>query len=250
MVTYPLVSAVIPAKDESMNLPMLLSEIQSALSDHCQFEIIVVDDGSTDHTYAVCEEWGQNHPDVALTIVRHQHAVGQSTALLTAVHQAKGEWIVTLDGDGQNDPADIPALMDAAAKQDNPHFCIAGYRKNRQDTEWKRFQSRFANAIRQAVLKDGVKDTGCGLKLIPRRTYLALPYFDHMHRFLPALIRRLDGQIDVVPVNHRGRWGGVSKYNALNRAWVGFIDMCGVLWLSRRCKNPQIENISQRATHE
>lgn len=248
--TYPFVSAVIPAKDESMNLPTLLSEIKSALADLCQYEIIVVDDGSTDNTYGVCEEWGHNHTDAALTVVRHQHAVGQSTALFTAVNQAKGKWIVTLDGDGQNDPADIPALLQAAAKQENPHFCIAGYRKNRQDTEWKRFQSRFANTIRQAVLKDGVKDTGCGLKLIPRNSYLALPYFDHMHRFLPALIRRLDGQVEVVPVNHRGRWGGTSKYNALNRAWVGLIDMCGVVWLNRRAQKPQVEKISTQASHE
>ncbi|MCM0148825.1 glycosyltransferase family 2 protein [Photobacterium galatheae] len=233
-----------------MNLPKLLDEIATALSGRCDFEIVVVDDGSSDNTYSTCEDWGKLHSDIQLTIVRHQASVGQSTALLSAVNQSQGQWIVTMDGDGQNDPADIPALLEAAAKQQHPHFCIAGYRHNRQDTDWKRFQSRFANTIRQAVLKDGVKDTGCGLKLIPRETYLALPYFDHMHRFLPALIRRLGGQVDVVAVNHRGRWGGTSKYNALNRAWVGLVDMMGVVWLTRRAKNPLIEKVSQSGAHE
>ncbi|WP_330960134.1 glycosyltransferase family 2 protein [Photobacterium sp. 53610] len=247
---YPFISAVIPAKDEAMNLPKLLDEVVASLTGLCHFEIVVVDDGSSDNTYSTCEDWGKSHSDILLTIVKHQRSVGQSTALLSAVNQAQGKWIVTMDGDGQNDPADIPALLEAAAQQQQSHFCIAGFRHNRQDTEWKRFQSRFANAIRQAVLKDGVKDTGCGLKLIPRETYLALPYFDHMHRFLPALIRRLGGEVAVVQVNHRGRWGGTSKYNALNRAWVGLVDMMGVVWLSRRARNPLIEKISQSGANE
>jgi dolichol-phosphate mannosyltransferase len=171
---------------------------------------------------------------------------------MSAARQARGRYLITIDGDGQNDPADMPALLKVARETEaqGEHFCIAGYRKNRQDTEWKKFQSRIANAVRQKILNDQVPDTGCGLKLIPRGTWLQLPYFDHMHRYLPALVLRLGGAIRVVPVNHRARQAGVSKYNAWNRLWVGLVDMAGVVWLTRRGKRPVIAQVRTLAAHE
>lgn len=241
-----LVSVLIPAKDEAGNIAGLVTEVVEALRPVCRFEIVLVDDGSSDGTanefLQRCTELGAQ-----AQLIRHRSSAGQSTALSTAAQHALGQYLVTIDGDGQNDPADIPALIRAAQEVESTatHFCIAGYRKNRQDTQWKKFQSRIANAVRQRLLRDQVPDTGCGLKLIPRRTWVLLPYFDHMHRFLPALVCRLDGAIRVVAVNHRARHVGVSKYNAWNRLWVGLVDMAGVIWLSRRSKRPGIAQVVQ-----
>ncbi|WP_338590999.1 glycosyltransferase family 2 protein [Shewanella khirikhana] len=237
-----MISVVIPAKDETGNIGNLVREIAAALQGEQTFEIVVVDDGSDDAT-------GQEVLDAAnecgcnARVVRHKNSTGQSTAVHTGVLNAKGDWIVTLDADGQNDPADIPAMIAVANKVTNPHFCIAGYRKNRKDTAWKRFQSRVANKVRDALLNDGVPDTGCGLKLFPRETFLRLPHFNHMHRYLPALIKRLGGEVHVSEVNHRDRQAGVSKYNAWNRAWVGIVDLMGVMWLIRRGKVAEVERI-------
>jgi dolichol-phosphate mannosyltransferase len=236
-----LVSVLIPAKDEAGNIGPLVSEIAAALTPVCRFEIVLVDDGSLDetaHAFADrCRALG-----VMAQGIRHAHSVGQSTALKTAALHARGTYLVTIDGDGQNDPADIPALLERARELQVTHadFCIAGHRHRRQDTAWKKFQSRLANAVRRRILDDGVPDTGCGLKLIPRRTWQQLPYFDHMHRFLPALVRRLGGAIAVVPVNHRHRQAGVSKYTAWNRVWVGLVDLFGVRWLTRRSRRPVV----------
>ncbi|MEZ5706428.1 MAG: glycosyltransferase family 2 protein [Burkholderiaceae bacterium] len=244
----PLISVLIPAKNEAGNISALVGEVAAALKPVCRFEVVLVDDGSTDGTAAefvqACRDLGAQGQ-----LLRHQASVGQSTAVATAARHAHGRYLVTIDGDGQNDPADIPALLREAQSLplSTEHFCIAGYRKNRQDTEWKKFQSRVANGVRQRILNDQVPDTGCGLKLIPRETWAVLPYFDHMHRFIPALVCRIGGTIRVVPVNHRARHVGVSKYNAWNRLWVGLVDMAGVAWLARRAKRPVIAGIEQVA---
>ena len=235
----PLISVLIPAKNEAGNIGQLVAEVSAALKPVCAFEVVLVDDGSTDGTAA---EFVQSCQDLGAQgqLLQHKASVGQSTAVATAARHALGRFLVTIDGDGQNDPADIPALLRAAEEVESSaeHFCIAGYRKNRQDTEWKKFQSRIANGVRQRILNDQVPDTGCGLKLIPKQTWDVLPYFDHMHRFIPALVCRIGGTIRVVPVNHRARHVGVSKYTAWNRLWVGLVDMAGVAWLARRAKHP------------
>ena len=237
-----MISVVLPAKDEKGNIGPLISEIVGVLATREVFEIIVVDDASSDGTGEEVLAVSKVH-NCECKVIRHGVSTGQSTAVTTGVLNAQGQWIITLDADGQNDPADIPALLTAAKNQTAEHFCIAGFRKKRKDTPWVRFQSRFANKLRNALLKDGVPDTGCGLKLFPRHTFLRLPYFNHMHRYIPALVRRLGGAIEVVDVNHRDREAGVSKYNAWNRAWVGIVDLFGVMWLIRRSKIPVIQEI-------
>lgn len=230
------VSIVIPAKNEEDNVEPLISEIMTALDGVAEFEIVYVDDGSTDKTHAELLRLmaaGNTH----IKPVRHRYSVGQSTAIMTGIQAARGELIVTMDADGQNDPADIPELLAAARRfPAATDFCIAGYRKNRKDTAWKRFQSKVANNIRRRILNDGTPDTGCGLKVVPKTTFLKLPYFDHIHRFIPALVRRINGEIVVVEVNHRDRQAGESKYNMLGRLGVGIVDMFGVMWLQRRVK--------------
>ncbi len=235
-------SVVLPAKNEALSLPALIGEIHQALEGQFDYEVVVVDDGSDDGT-------GQAAIDAAaplgcpLQVIRHRHSCGQSTAILSGVRAAHGTWIATLDADGQNDPADIPAMVNLASQDPIHHICIAGFRENRLDSEWKRFQSRVANRLRASLLNDGVPDTGCGLKVLRRETFLSLPYFDHMHRFLPALIIRMGGTVRVHPVHHRPRLAGQSKYGAFNRAWVGLVDLFGVLWLQRRAKRPEIETL-------
>jgi len=230
------VSIVIPAKNEEDNVEPLISEIMTALDGVAEFEIVYVDDGSTDKTHAELLRLiaaGNTH----ITPIRHKYSVGQSTAIMTGVQVAQGELIVTMDADGQNDPADIPELLAAARRfPAATDFCIAGYRKNRKDTAWKRFQSKVANNIRRRILNDGTPDTGCGLKVVPKATFLKLPYFDHIHRFIPALVHRINGEIVLVEVNHRDRQAGVSKYNMLGRLGVGIVDMFGVMWLQHRVK--------------
>jgi dolichol-phosphate mannosyltransferase len=236
------VSVLIPAKDEAGNVGALVAEIDAALRSVCRYEIVLVDDGSSDGTAEVfmqrCRELG-----APAQLLRHARSCGQSTALMTAARHARGRYLVTIDGDGQNDPADIPALLAEAERlaREARDFCVAGFRHKRRDTAWKRVQSKVANAVRRRILDDGVPDTGCGLKLIPRRTWLLLPYFDHMHRYIPALVLRLGGRVAVVPVNHRHRQAGVSKYTAWNRLWVGIADMMGVRWLIKRSKQPVLE---------
>lgn len=239
MTQQPTLSLVIPAKDEQENISGLLTEAFTVMRDYPGFDVVLVDDGSQDQTLAVARRTAQSVGG-RLTTVRHDASIGQSGALATGVRRATGQLIVTMDGDGQNDPADIPVLLQRAISLRSQHFCIAGYRKNRKDTAWKRFQSRLANRVRNAFLHDGVPDTGCGLKLLPRATFLELPWFDHAHRFIPALVRAQGGEILVVEVNHRPRTAGVSKYTAWNRAWVGLVDMIGVMWLLHRTRVPRI----------
>lgn len=238
------VSFVIPAKNEQGNVGPLISEIVEATPAGIDFEIIYVDDGSTDNTVTELHET-RLALGINLRVIQHQSSMGQSTAIMTGVQNAKNDRIITLDADGQNDPADIPAFIKLAGEQpEGADYCIAGYRKNRKDTPWKRFQSRIANRVRQRLLNDETPDTGCGLKLIPRKTFLMLPYFDHMHRFLPALIKRLGGKIFVVEVNHRDRNCGTSNYTMLSRLGVGIIDLFGVIWLLRRAKCPEAMEVT------
>lgn len=226
-------SVVIPAHNEAANLPTLLDEVERALS-HQAYEVIVVDDGSDDDTWPLLVT--RAHRQDSLRPLRHCDSAGQSTALWQAARHARGEWLATQDGDGQNDPADIPALLEAAkaARVD----LVGGHRVTRQDSALKRLSSRVANAVRARLLGDGSPDSGCGLKVIRRQAFLSLPYFDHMHRFLPALVTAQGGRCLSRPVNHRPRGAGRSHYGLGNRLWVGIIDLVGVCWLQHRCRLP------------
>ncbi len=233
-------SVVVPVRNEEENIAPLVREIVAALSGHAEFEIVYVDDGSSDGTLQILKALQRELP--LLRVVRHRFSCGQSSALATGVKHARHEWIATLDGDGQNDPHDIPALL---AKLQDPTLpanleLIAGWRIKRQDSFVRRLSSRIANGVRSRLLKDATPDTGCGLKLFARETFLALPHFDHMHRFLPALVQRNGGAVVSVPVNHRPRQGGTSKYGIHNRLWVGIVDLFGVAWLQRRACRPEI----------
>jgi dolichol-phosphate mannosyltransferase len=240
MSVYLMLSIVIPAKNEQQNVKPLVDEIITVLKGLATFEILYIDDCSDDETYAEAINM-RVQISTELRPYKHTFSVGQSGAIRTGVLKASGDLIVTLDADGQNDPADIPLLLAAALKlPKGSDFCIAGYRKKRKDSPWKRFQSRIANSVRSKILGDETPDTGCGLKIFPRKTFLALPYFDHMHRFLPSLVKRLNGTIVVVEVSHRERQFGQSKYNMLGRLGVGLIDMLGVMWLQRRYKASEV----------
>ena len=229
-------SVVIPVHNEEESISQLISEITTALSEKYQHEIIVVDDGSTDNTLGVLLEMKQNLP--TLRVVKHLTNSGQSTAVRTGVQHSKSAWIATLDGDGQNDPADIPNLYNELINNQNsdPWLVVAGYRKKRKDTWLKRISSKYANGIRDRLLRDGTPDTGCGLKIFARDSFLALPYFDHMHRYIPALFQRQGGRVVSIEVNHRHRMLGVSKYGFHNRLWVGIVDILGVRWLQNRAR--------------
>jgi dolichol-phosphate mannosyltransferase len=228
-------SVVIPAHNEAENVGPLVREIVAALGSRTDYEIVVVDDGSTDATSERLAELGRANP--CLRAVRHPASRGQSFAIATGVRAARGEWIATLDGDGQNDPADIPKLLALRAADGalaaGP-LLVAGYRKKRRDTWLKRASSRVANAVRGRLLGDRTPDTGCGLKVFRREAFVALPHFDHMHRFLPALFLRAGGRVVSVEVGHRARQRGASHYGMWNRLWVGIVDLLGVWWLIRR----------------
>ena len=233
-------SIVVPVRNEQDNILPLLEEIHAALEGRADFEVVYVNDGSSDATPQRLA--GAQARFARLRVLAHRESCGQSTALLTGVRAARGEWIATLDGDGQNDPADIPKLM--AARDGGAHLSlIAGYRKSRRDTWLKRLSSRVANGVRSRMLGDATPDTGCGLKLFRRATYLDLPYFDHMHRFIPALVQRAGGATISVEVNHRPRTRGVSNYGLFDRLWVGIVDLFGVAWLQRRAKRPQVTEL-------
>jgi dolichol-phosphate mannosyltransferase len=226
-------SVVIPVRNEAANIAPLVAEIQAALEGICAYEIVYVDDGSTDATAAEILWLTRQAPQ--LRLLRHAQSCGQSAAIRTGVRAAQAAWIATLDGDGQNDPADIPELWELArAAPPASPLLVAGYRRIRRDSWSKRAASRIANQIRRRLLGDDTPDTGCGLKLFSRSLFLDLPDFDHMHRFLPALVLRAGGNVRSVPVNHRRRRGGVSKYGVFDRLGVGIVDLFGVMWLQRR----------------
>jgi dolichol-phosphate mannosyltransferase len=234
------ISVVVPVKNEQDNVEPLVREISAALTGCAEFEIIYVDDGSTDGTQQMLQRLKTEFP--MLRVITHRTSCGQSQAVATGVKHARYEWIATLDGDGQNDPADIPALIAALADpaQASNLQLLAGWRNKRQDTWIRKLSSKIANGVRSRFLKDNTPDTGCGLKVFARVTFLELPHFDHMHRFLPALVQRNGGAVVSVPVNHRHRERGTSKYGIHNRLWVGIVDLFGVAWLQRRVRRPEI----------
>jgi dolichol-phosphate mannosyltransferase len=235
----PAVSVVVPVRNEAGNIAPLVAEIVTALDAQWPFEVVYVDDGSTDGTAAELNRLRAQYP--WLRRVRHKVSCGQSAAVRTGVAAARGPMIVTLDGDGQNDPAFIPALLRALEAGQPRVGLIAGQRVGRKASGFKKLQSRIANAVRGAVLRDGTRDTGCGLKAFQRDVFLALPYFDGLHRFLPALIKREGFDIGHVDVVDRPRAHGVSNYGMWDRLWVGILDLAGVWWLIRRKKRaPEI----------
>ncbi len=237
----PDLSVVVPVFNERDNVAALVHEIVAVLRPLQSFEIVYVDDGSTDDTVAQLRLLKQQVPE--LRVLRHTVQSGQSTAIRSGVRAARATWVATLDGDGQNDPADIPKLLRARGAADAQVKLFAGWRIERRDNASKRWASRWANAIRARLLHDDTPDTGCGIKLFERAAFLELPGFDHMHRYLPALMQRAGWQTLSIPVNHRSRCAGVSKYNNLHRAWVGISDLRGVAWLIRRGTIPRTEEL-------
>jgi dolichol-phosphate mannosyltransferase len=223
------ISVVIPVCNEFDNVGPLAREIVAALTGR-EFEIIFVDDGSTDDTAAAVRALREDIPEVRL--LRHSFRSGQSAAVCSGVRYARAEWIATLDGDGQNDPADIPKLFEVRHSAE----LVMGNRVQRRDTWLRHLQSRVANGVRGRLLGDGTPDTGCGIKVMRRDVFMDLPRFDHMHRFLPALFLRAGARVVSVPVAHRPRERGTSKYGLFDRLWVGIVDIFGVMWLRRRAK--------------
>ena len=227
----PHVSVVIPVLNECGNVAPLIDELDATMGVRMPFEVIIVDDGSTDGTteeiatLVETRRWCKT--------IRHARSAGQSAAIRTGVRSAKAEVIAVLDGDGQNDPADLPTLIGHLEMLPGINM-VVGRRIGRQDSWVRKLSSRLANSVRNAALHDGIKDTGCGLKAFYRDDFLDLPAFDHMHRFLPALIQRGGGRVHCVPVNHRPRMHGKSKYGVGNRLWVGITDLLGVMWLQKR----------------
>jgi len=238
----PAISVVVPARNEAGNIAPLVAEIAAALQGHA-FEIVYVNDGSSDVTGQELRDLMRDRP--WLRQIRHDKSCGQSAAVRTGVAMARAPVVVTIDGDGQNDPAFIPALI-AALEAGAPRLgLVAGQRLGRKATGFKKLQSRIANGVRGAVLKDGTRDTGCGLKAFHRDLFLALPYFDGLHRFLPALVRREGFDIGYVDVVDRPRRHGVSNYGFWDRLWIGILDLAGVWWLIRRRKRvPQSQEVT------
>lgn len=227
------VTVVVPAKDEAQNLPILLDEIEAALAGR-KFEVIVIDDGSSDGTDIVLQDYAATHD--WLRPVRHELSCGQSCAVRTGVQHARGDIVATIDGDGENDPAYIPQLLDALQAAGASTALATGQRLGRKASLAKRYASRFANRLRGAILKDKTRDSGCGLKALRREVFLQLPYFDSWHRFLPALVIREGFDVVHIDVQDRQRRHGTSKYGIFDRALVGVLDLFGVWWLRRRRK--------------
>jgi dolichol-phosphate mannosyltransferase len=239
----PELSVVVPVYNEQGNVAPLVGEIVAALRGVVGFEIVYVDDCSRDGTLA---ELARLQAEVTeLRVLRHVANAGQSTAIRNGVKAARAAWVATLDGDGQNDPADLPKLLAMRTDAAPDVKLFAGWRVHRKDSGSKRWASKWANAIRARMLRDATPDTGCGTKLFERDAFLDLPYFDHMHRFLPALMQRAGWRTVSVPVNHRPRAAGVSKYNNLQRALVGIRDLRGVAWLIARTRHTAVEEIGR-----
>ena len=235
----PDLSVVIPVQNEEENIRLLIDEVRQSLDGVLDYELIYVNDGSTDSTLVILEDYRSGFP--LLRIFSHQTGAGQSTAVRTGIIHAKSPVIATLDGDGQNDPADIPALYQALmANADTGVVLVNGYRKERKDTFIKRISSKLANGIRGWLLDDDTPDTGCGLKVFNRQAYLEIPFFDHLHRFLPAMMINGGGKVMSVEVNHRERQLGSSHYGFFDRLWVGIFDLMGVIWLKSRTTHPVV----------
>jgi len=228
----PAVSIVVPVRNEADNVAPLIAEIAAALDGRWAYEIVYVDDGSTDATPARLAALRQTRNN--LRQIRHQTSCGQSAAVRSGVRRARGAIVATLDGDGQNNPAFLPDLIAAIELGGERVGLAAGQRVGRKDTGFKKFQSRIANTVRNSILRDGTRDSGCGLKAFRREVFLSLPYFDGLHRFLPALVRREGFDIVYVNVADRPRLSGVSNYGFFDRLWIGIMDLVGVWWLIRR----------------
>jgi dolichol-phosphate mannosyltransferase len=234
----PAVSIVVPVRNEQDNIAPLIAEIAAALDGRWAYEIIYVNDGSTDATTERLAQERGRRPN--LREIRHAASCGQSAAVRTGIRAARGGIVATLDGDGQNNPAFLPDLIGAIEQGGAKVGLAAGQRVGRKDTGFKKFQSRVANGVRNAILRDGTRDTGCGLKALRRDVFLALPYFDGLHRFLPALVRREGFDIVYVDVTDRPRRSGVSNYGFFDRLWIGIMDLAGVWWLIRRKKSTPV----------
>lgn len=228
----PLLSVVVPVRNEVGNVEPLLADIETACRELGPFEAIYVNDGSSDGTAEALAKLAETRP--WLRVLRHEQSCGQSAAVRSGVRHARAPVVVTLDGDGQNDPAFIPAMVEALQKAGLQAGLVQGQRVGRKDTGFKKWQSRVANGVRARVLRDDTRDTGCGLKCFRREAYLALPYFDALHRFMPALMVREGYQVVHVDVRDRPRLTGVSNYGFFDRLWVGILDLAGVWWLIRR----------------
>ncbi len=233
-------SVIIPCFNEQDNIVALVEEVRAACGDD-DFEIVVVDDTSTDDSLGRLRA-AQAGFGGRLRVVRHGVNSGQSAAICTGVDFARGRWVVTMDGDGQNDPADIPRLLAVLEQPGTPPgpLIVCGHRRQRRDTLVRRWSSKIANAVRSSALQDATPDTGCGLKALDRALFMRLPRFNHMHRFLPALVQRAGGRSISVEVHHRPRLHGQSKYGIGNRLWVGIVDLFGVMWLIRRRFKPSV----------
>lgn len=231
----PQISVVTPVFDEEGAAPALAREIAEAFRGR-SFEIVFVDDASRDGTRAALKALEPEIPE--LRILAHRRNAGQSRAIRTGVLGARGEIVVTLDGDGQNDPADGPKLVDALLAGGPDLAMVGGERVKRQDSQAKKIASRIGNGVRKRLLRDTANDTGCGLKAFRREAFLRLPYFDHIHRYLPALMVREGYRTAFLPVNHRHRTTGRSKYTNLGRLWVSLSDLLGVMWLQSRARDP------------
>ena len=243
------ISIVIPAHNEADNCENLLKQIHRAVDSwDWHYEIVYVDDGSDDDSLVVLHCLQQEIPQ--LRLLRHQQNCGQSTALHTGIRAALSPVIVTLDGDGQNDPADMVRLVQILLENAGNNLrMVAGWRKKRKDSWWRLLSSKIANSVRRFLLKDDTPDTGCGLKAFYREDFLNMPFFDHMHRFLPALIKRQGGEVLSVEVNHFPRRAGRSHYGTLDRLRVGIVDLFGVAWLQRRIKHPIIHKYPDESSH-
>lgn len=231
----PDISVVVPVFDEEGAAPDLAREIARAFTGR-RYEMIFVDDHSRDGTVAALKALEPELP--GLRVLKHRRNSGQSRAIRSGILAARGAVIVTLDGDGQNDPADGPQLVDALLAGPPELALVGGERVKRQDSQAKKLASKFGNGVRKRLLHDTANDTGCGLKAFRREAFLRLPYFDHIHRYIPALMLREGYQVDFRPVNHRHRQTGQSKYTNLGRLWASLSDLLGVMWLQSRARNP------------
>jgi dolichol-phosphate mannosyltransferase len=238
MTDAPRITIIAPMKNEEGNVAAMADEIAAACADLRPIEAIFVNDGSTDGTSAAIAAAAQRHP--WLREVRHAESCGQSAAVLSGVRAARAPICCTLDGDGQNPPAEIPKLVAPLLDGDPAIGLVAGQRVARQDTWSKKLASKFANRLRRTLLKDDTRDTGCGLKAFRREAFLGLPFFDHIHRYLPALMKREGWRVALVDVSHRARGEGASNYTNIGRALVGALDLFGVWWLMKRRKLPKV----------